>query len=104
MFGLVGWQLRLLWCDYQVQVFGVRLKLRLMLMFGVIVVLFGVLVYGVLVQFVMCFIESWFDVCVEKVLELGLYFGCLVFDVMLVDLIEKSWSIVTGKQIGRAHV
>jgi nitrogen fixation/metabolism regulation signal transduction histidine kinase len=41
MLGLVGWQLRTLWRDYQAQVFGARLKLRLMLMFGVIAVLPG---------------------------------------------------------------
>jgi nitrogen fixation/metabolism regulation signal transduction histidine kinase len=47
-------------------VFGARLKLRLMLMFGVIAVLPGALVYGVSVQFVTRSIESWFDVRVEK--------------------------------------
>ena len=52
MLGLVGWQLRALWHEYRAQVFGARLKLRLMLMFGVIAVLPGALVYGVSVQFV----------------------------------------------------
>ena len=52
MVGLVGWQLRSLWIDYRAQIFGARLKLRLMLMFGVVAVLPGALVYGVSVQFV----------------------------------------------------
>jgi hypothetical protein len=59
------------------QVFGARLKLRLMLMFGVIAVLPGALVYGVSVQFVTRSIESWFDVRVEKALESGLHLGPL---------------------------
>ncbi len=90
MLGLVGWQLRSLWRDYQAQVFGARLKLRLMLMFGVIAVLPGALVYGVSVQFVTRSIESWFDVRVEKALESGLHLGRSALDAMLADLTEKS--------------
>ncbi len=90
MLGLVGWQLRSLWRDYQAQVFGARLKLRLMLMFGVIAVLPGALVYGVSVQFVTRSIESWFDVRVEKALESGLHLGRSALDAMLADLSEKA--------------
>ncbi len=93
MLGLVGWQLRSLWRDYQAQVFGARLKLRLMLMFGVIAVLPGALVYGVSVQFVTRSIESWFDVRVEKALESGLHLGRSALDAMLADLTEKSRSM-----------
>ena len=75
MVGLVTWQLRSLWRDYRAQVFGAQLKLRLMMMFGVIAVLPGALVYGVSVQFVTRSIESWFDVRVEKALESGLHLG-----------------------------
>ncbi|MCL2524484.1 MAG: ATP-binding protein [Betaproteobacteria bacterium] len=90
MVGLVGWQLRTLWRDYQAQVFGSRLKLRLMLMFGVIAVLPGALVYGVSVQFVTRSIESWFDVRVEKALESGLQLGRSALDSLLADLGEKG--------------
>ena len=69
MLSLVSWQLRLLWRDYRAQVFGARLKLRLMMMFGIVAVLPGALVYGVSVQFVTRSIESWFDVRVERALE-----------------------------------
>ena len=92
MVGLVGWQLRTLWRDYQAQVFGARLKLRLMLMFGVIAVLPGALVYGVSVQFVTRSIESWFDVRVEKALESGLHLGRSALDSLLLDLGEKARS------------
>jgi len=90
MLALVGWQLRSLWRDYQAQVFGARLKLRLMLMFGVIAVLPGALVYGVSVQFVTRSIESWFDVRVEKALESGLQLGRSALDSLLADLGDKA--------------
>ncbi len=93
MLGLVGWQLRTLWRDYQAQVFGARLKLRLMLMFGVIAVLPGALVYGVSVQFVTRSIESWFDVRVEKALESGLQLGRSALDSMLAELSGKARSM-----------
>ena len=93
MLGLVGWQLRSLWRDYQAQVFGSRLKLRLMLMFGVIAVLPGALVYGVSVQFVTRSIESWFDVRVEKALESGLQLGRSALDSLLADLGDKGRSM-----------
>ena len=90
MLGLVGWQLRSLWIDYRAQIFGARLKLRLMLMFGVVAVLPGALVYGVSVQFVTRSIESWFDVRVEKALESGLHLGRSALDSQLADLVEKG--------------
>lgn len=90
MLALVGWQLRSLWRDYQAQVFGARLKLRLMLMFGFIAVLPGALVYGVSVQFVTRSIESWFDVRVETALESGLKLGRSALDSLLADLGERA--------------
>jgi nitrogen fixation/metabolism regulation signal transduction histidine kinase len=93
MLGLVGWQLRSLWVDYRAQIFGARLKLRLMLMFGVVAVLPGALVYGVSVQFVTRSIESWFDVRVEKALESGLQLGRSALDAQLADLLEKGRSM-----------
>ncbi|MBL8431079.1 MAG: HAMP domain-containing protein [Dechloromonas sp.] len=90
MVGLVSWQLRSLWRDYRAQVFGARLKLRLMMMFGVIAVLPGALVYGVSVQFVTRSIESWFDVRVEKALESGLRLGRSALDSLLADLTDRA--------------
>ncbi len=95
MVALVGWQVRTLWRDYQAQVFGARLKLRLMLMFGVIAVLPGALVYGVSVQFVTRSIESWFDVRVEKALESGLHLGRSALDSLLADVVEKGRSMAS---------
>ena len=90
LLGLVGWQLRALWNDYRVRIFGSRLKLRLVLMFGGMAVVPGLLVYGVSVQFVTRSIESWFDVRVEKALESGLSLGRSAIDFLLADLTVKA--------------
>ena len=87
---LLGWQLRSLWRDHRAKVFGSRLKLRLMLMFGLMAVLPGVLVYAVSVQFVTKSIETWFDVRVEKALESGLNLGRSALDYLLADLTDKG--------------
>lgn len=90
---LVGWQLRSLWLEHRAQVFGSRLKLRLMAMFGLMAVFPGALVYGVSVQFVTRSIESWFDVRVEKSLEAGLDLGRTALDSMLADLSGRGRSM-----------
>jgi len=87
---LVGWQLRSLWLEHRARVFGSRLKLRLMAMFGLMAVFPGALVYGVSVQFVTRSIESWFDVRVEKALEAGLDLGRTALDSLLSDLHDKG--------------
>jgi nitrogen fixation/metabolism regulation signal transduction histidine kinase len=61
-----------------------------MMMFGIIAVLPGALVYGVSVQFVTRSIESWFDVRVEKALESGLRLGRSALDSLLGDLTDKA--------------
>lgn len=90
LLGLLGWQLRQLWRDYRQQVFGARLKLRLMAMFGLMAVIPGLLIYGVSVQFLTKSIESWFDVRVEKALEAGLNLGRSVLDAQVADLLKKG--------------
>ena len=90
LLGLVAWQVRALWRDHRAKVFGSRLKLRLMLMFGLMAVLPGVLVYAVSVQFVTKSIETWFDVRVEKALESGLNLGRSALDYLLADLSNKG--------------
>ena len=93
MFGLVAWQLRELWREHRARVFGSRLKLRLMLMFGTLAVLPGIVVYAVSVQFVTRSIESWFDVRVESALESGLALGRSALDSLLTDLHGKAESM-----------
>lgn len=93
LFALIVWQVRALWHEHRAKVFGSRLKLRLMLMFGLMAVLPGVLIYAVSVQFVTKSIETWFDVRVEKALESGLNLGRSVLDSLLDDLAEKGQTM-----------
>lgn len=93
LLGLVAWQLRTLWRDHRAKVFGSRLKLRLMLMFALMAVLPGVLVYAVSVQFVTKSIDTWFDVRVEKALESGLSLGRSALDLLLDDLSGKGHAM-----------
>ena len=90
LLGLVLWQLRQLWREHRAEVFGSRLKLRLMLMFVLMAVGPGVLVYAVSLQFAVKSIESWFDVRVDKALEGGLTLGRNALDYLLADLSEKG--------------
>ncbi len=90
LFALIVWQVRDLWHEHQAKVFGSRLKLRLMLMFGLMSVLPGMLIYAVSVQFVTKSIETWFDVRVEKALESGLNLGREALDSLRGDLSEKA--------------
>ena len=55
--------------------FGSRLAVRLVLLFALVAVLPGALVYAVSVQFLGKSIESWFDVRVDRALEGGLNLG-----------------------------
>ena len=72
---VIGVQLYRLWRDHREQIFGARLKFRLMLMLGLMALVPGALIYAVSVQFVTRSIESWFDVRVEQALEAGLNLG-----------------------------
>jgi len=93
LLALIAWQLRILWGEHRAKVFGSRLKLRLMLMFGLMAVLPGVLIYAVSVQFVTKSIDTWFDVRVEKALEAGLNLGRSALDSLLADLAAKGQSM-----------
>jgi len=93
LLALIAWQLHALWREHRAQVFGSRLKLRLMLMFGLMAVLPGVLIYAVSVQFVTKSIETWFDVRVEKALEAGLNLGRSALDSLLEDLGAKGQAM-----------
>ncbi len=90
LLGLVLWQLVRLWREHRGQVFGSRLKLRLVLMFALMAVVPGVLVYAVSLQFAVKSIESWFDVRVDKALEGGLALGRNALDYLLADLTDKA--------------
>ncbi len=71
-------------------VFGSKLALRLMLVFSLMAILPGALVYAVSVQFLEKSIESWFDVKVDRALEGGLNLGHTMLDNLLEELQKKA--------------
>jgi len=87
---LVGYQLFMLRRKLRSRVFGSKLTLRLVLLFTLMAVLPGALVYGVSVQFLAKSIESWFEVRLDKALEGGLNLGRNALDTMLKDLGTKA--------------
>jgi nitrogen fixation/metabolism regulation signal transduction histidine kinase len=70
--------------------FGSRLTARLVLLFAMVGILPGVVIYTVSVQFVSRSIESWFDIRVESALEAGLNLGRSALDSALSDLVSKA--------------
>lgn len=90
---LVGYQLLVLRRRLRARVFGSKLTLRLTLLFSLVAVLPGVLVYGVSVQFLARSIESWFDVRVDKALEGGLSLGRVNLEARLRELRGKADSM-----------
>lgn len=96
---LLAYQLYGLRKKLKAGVFGAKLTLRLVLLFALIAVLPGALVYGVSVQFVAKSIESWFDVRVEKALEGGLNLGRSTLDNLLKDLTQKADAMAVSLSV-----
>jgi nitrogen fixation/metabolism regulation signal transduction histidine kinase len=90
LLGLVIYQLSVLARQRRAKVFGSLLTFRVLVMFAVVGLVPGLLVYTVSLQFLSKSIESWFDVRVERALEGGLNLGRAALDVMLNDLLLKA--------------
>ena len=90
LIGLVGYQLHSLRRKLKAQVFGSKLTLRLVLLFALMAILPGALVYGVSVQFLAKSIESWFETRLDQAFEGGLNLGRNALDNMLKDLTAKA--------------
>jgi nitrogen fixation/metabolism regulation signal transduction histidine kinase len=88
--GLVGYQLYMLRRKLRARVFGSKLTLRLVVLFALVGILPGAMIYGVSVQFLGKSIESWFEVRIDKSLEAGLNIGRNALDGMLKDLAGKA--------------
>jgi nitrogen fixation/metabolism regulation signal transduction histidine kinase len=87
---LVGYQLWRLRRNLKIGVFGSRLAVRLVLLFALVAVVPGALLYGVSVQFLGKSIESWFDVRVDRALEGGLNLGRNALDYLLKETTNKA--------------
>lgn len=73
--------------------FGSRLVLKLALIFSVVGILPGLLVYAVSYQFVSRSIETWFDVKVEGALQAGLNLGRVSFDAQVRDFVQSTVDV-----------
>ncbi len=96
LFVLVCLLLSRLYSRYRRGRFGSRLMTRLVLMFGLMGILPGIVIYTVSVQFVSRSIESWFNVKVESALESGLTLGRTALESSLKDLRQKTRSAAAG--------
>ncbi len=70
--------------------FGSRLLLKLAMIFALVGVVPGVLIYTVSFQFVSRSIESWFDTRMEAALDAGLNLGRGTLDALVRDLATKT--------------
>ncbi|WP_297574315.1 ATP-binding protein [uncultured Deefgea sp.] len=99
---LVGSRLTQLLKRVRSKVFGSRLTIRMVLMFSLVAVLPGALVYTLSVQFLNRSIETWFDVRVDNALDRGLNLGHNAIDYQLNDLQRKAsviaWDIHDNSQ------
>ena len=87
---LLGW--RLWWLQKRIRrgVFGAKLTLKLLMMFGVVALLPGLVVYGASVFFLNRSIETWFDVRVDNALASGVNLGQAALDDLLRELDKKA--------------
>ncbi len=90
LIGIVGFLLGRLRRRLKTGQFGSRLALRLLVVFSLMAILPGALVYGISIQFLEKSIESWFDVKVDRALEGGLTLGQKVLDNLLEELQKKA--------------
>jgi len=93
LMGVVGYQLLTLRRRLKAGLFGSKLTLRMVLLFALVAVLPGALVYAVSVQFLVRSIDTWFNVRVDNALESGLRLGRTTLDNMLKELTRKSEGI-----------
>jgi nitrogen fixation/metabolism regulation signal transduction histidine kinase len=94
---LVAMRLFQLWQKVSRKTFGSRLSLRLVMMFAVVAILPGTIVYTLSVQFLNRSVETWFNVRVDNALDRGLKLGQSAIDYQLSDLARKAgvvaWDI-----------
>ena len=90
LLGLVLLLLGRLYKRYRRGKFGSKLLARLVLMFALVGIVPGAVIYLMSVQFVSRSIESWFDVRMEAALESGLNLGRNALDSSLSDLVSRA--------------
>ena len=87
---LIVYQLMVLRRKLRERVFGSKLTLRLMVVFALMALIPGGLVYAISFQFLQRSIESWFDVRVDESLNRGLSLGQRVLQNSLKELTQRG--------------
>ena len=90
---LIGIQIYRLFRNIKKEIVGSKLTLRLVLSFGLMVIIPVSVVYFVSFNFLTKSIDSWFNVKVESALEGGLSLGQKTLDILMKDIELKSKSI-----------
>ena len=93
LFFLIIFQVFKLLQSVRKEITGSKLTLRLVIAFGLMVLIPVSIVYLVSVNFLTKSIESWFDVRVESALEGGLNLGQNTIDILIDDIELKAKSI-----------
>src|SRR6476659_9363277 len=90
LMALIGYQLLTLRRKLRERVFGSKLTLRLMVVFALMALIPGGMVYAISFQFLQRSIESWFDVRVDESLKVSLNLAQGAMQNSLKDLAEKA--------------
>ncbi len=95
LFLLVCFLLARLYSRYRRGRFGSKLMTRLVLLFTVMGIVPGIIIYMVSVQFVSRSIESWFNIEVESALESGVKLGRGALEASLTDLRSRARRVAS---------
>jgi PAS domain S-box-containing protein len=100
--GLIVYQLALLRRKLRERVFGSKLTLRLMVVFALMALIPGGLVYAISFQFLQRSIESWFDVRVDESLNRGIKLARNAMEASLRDLERKAEAMANSLAASQA--
>jgi nitrogen fixation/metabolism regulation signal transduction histidine kinase len=96
LMGLITYQLVVLRRKLRERVFGSKLTLRLMVVFALMALIPGGLVYAISFQFLQRSIESWFDVRVDESLNRGIKLARSAMENSLRELERKAESMANS--------
>jgi nitrogen fixation/metabolism regulation signal transduction histidine kinase len=102
LMGLIVYQVALLRRKLRERVFGSKLTLRLMVVFALMALIPGGLMYAVSYQFIQKSIDSWFDVRVDDSLSVGLRLAQNALENSKKDLGDKAESIANALAVSQA--
>ena len=102
LMALIGYQLWVLRRKLRERVFGSKLTLRLMVVFALMALIPGGLMYAISFQFLQRSIESWFDVRVDESLNRGLKLARGAMDNSLKELEKKAEAMANSLATSQA--